>query len=97
MHGNRSDCRERQSVELADRLDRHVPHRCCDRVLDRVPRRRRRCGGPIDVLGSYEAGDQTWGWRTTYESEGDRLLVRHYNVMRGAEAALAVEFDYRRR
>ena len=54
-------------------------------------------GGPIDVLGSYEADGQTWGWRTTFESEGDRLLVRHYNVMPGEDGALAVEFDYRRR
>ncbi len=51
----------------------------------------------ISVLGSYDAGDGApWGWRTTFEPAGHRLLVRHFNITPEGDEALAVELDYRR-
>lgn len=50
-----------------------------------------------DVQGSYPAGPETWGWRTTLTLKGrDRLILRHYNITPKGEESLGVEFDYRR-
>ena len=50
-----------------------------------------------DVLGSYPAGPETWGWRTTLTLKvRDRLILRHYNITPKGEESLGVEFDYRR-
>lgn len=49
------------------------------------------------VLGSYGAADgPPWGWRTTFERAGDRLVVRHFNITPAGEEALAVQFDLER-
>ena len=53
-------------------------------------------GKLVSVLGSYGAGDERWGWRTTFEPAGDTLVVRHFNITPAGEEGLAVQFDYTR-
>lgn len=36
--------------------------------------------GPISVLGSYGAGGQRWGWRTTLHASPERLVLEAFNV-----------------
>jgi hypothetical protein len=37
-------------------------------------------GAAIEVLGSYRAGDQTWGWRTTYREIDGQLVIAATNI-----------------
>jgi len=36
--------------------------------------------GALSVLGSYAAGEERWGWRTTMTFEGESLLIRAFNI-----------------
>ncbi|HVE90819.1 MAG TPA: DUF1579 family protein [Actinomycetota bacterium] len=52
---------------------------------------------PVSVLGSYGAGDQTWGWRTQLDLAGpDALVITHFNITPAGEEALGVEIRYER-
>lgn len=54
-------------------------------------------GEPLNVLGSYEAGDgPPWGWRIQLAVEGDVLKLTMYNLEPGGTEHLAVLADYRR-
>jgi hypothetical protein len=46
----------------------------------------------VDVLGSYAAGDQTWGWRTVLQLVSpDDLVYRAYNIFPDGQEYLGVE------
>lgn len=55
-------------------------------------------GSPgVSVEGSYGGPEgPPWGWRTTFEPAGDRLVVRHFNITPAGEEALAVQLDLKR-
>jgi len=52
--------------------------------------------GIIAVTGSYEAGSQTWGWRTEFELQ-ETLTVRAYNISPDGNETIAVETEWRSR
>ncbi|MBM3270577.1 MAG: DUF1579 family protein [Candidatus Sericytochromatia bacterium] len=46
----------------------------------------------VDVLGSYTAGDQTWGWRTVLQHPTpESLIYRAYNVLPDGQEYLGIE------
>ncbi len=49
----------------------------------------------ISVLGSYQAGDERWGWRTEITGDGD-LLVRAFNITPAGEEMRAIEARWSR-
>lgn len=52
----------------------------------------RPAGATVDVLGSYVAGDQRWGWRTKLEVPFEsRLVLRAFNVAPSGEEYPAIE------
>src|SRR5712691_924426 len=52
--------------------------------------------GSVDVLGHYAAPPGAdWGWRTLISPEGEKLVVRMFNVSPEGMEALAVEAEYR--
>lgn len=54
-------------------------------------------GELLNVLGTYQAGDEVWGWRTVIKIDGqDRLEVVAYNITPAGEEAKAIEVQYRR-
>jgi len=56
-----------------------------------------RADGAISVLGSYTAGDERWGWRTTLRREGaDALVIEALNITPDGQAAPAVVTRLRR-
>ncbi len=51
----------------------------------------------LGFLGSYSAGDQTWGWRIVLRVTGaDELMIEHFNILPTGEEPPAVEIKYRR-
>ncbi len=55
-------------------------------------------GADATVLGSYEAGDQQWGWRTSWKmSDADHLIITAWNISPNGDAAKATETSYDRR
>lgn len=55
--------------------------------------------GPEDaprLVGSYSAGDASWGWHITFGIDGDELLVAHDNVPTGMDPIRALEWRCRR-
>ena len=54
-------------------------------------------GASISVLGAYAApSGPAWGWRTSFEPTGHRLLIRQLNITPAGEEGRAVETDYTR-
>jgi hypothetical protein len=52
----------------------------------------------FEVLGSYEGGGETWGWRTEITMpDNDQLIIKAYNMTPAGEPAGGVETRYRRR
>lgn len=52
----------------------------------------------FSVLGSYQAGNEKWGWRTSLELKGkDSLIVTAYNITPGGDEAKATETIYHRK
>jgi len=48
--------------------------------------------GAVDVLGHYPAPPGAdWGWRITVGAEGERMVVRMYNISPAGDEAMAVE------
>jgi hypothetical protein len=57
----------------------------------------RRSDGAVSVLGSYPAGGQTWGWRTTLRSvDDDHLLIEAFNIQPGEDEQRAIQMDLTR-
>lgn len=54
-----------------------------------------RADGLIAVTGSYQAGEQRWGWRTEIDLT-DGLLLRAFNVFPTGEQVLAIEARWTR-
>lgn len=52
--------------------------------------------GEIDVLGSYDAGGEKWGWRITLAREGNALVLRMFNRTPAGEESPAVEAKLKR-
>jgi len=50
----------------------------------------------VRVLGSYAAGDQRWGWRTTMHVQGEELVIESTNISPAGEESHAVETRLRR-
>lgn len=51
----------------------------------------------FDVTGTYEAGDETWGWRTALNmASPDELTVTAWNVTPAGEETLATRATYSR-
>lgn len=57
---------------------------------------RPRADGTIDVLGSYAAGPERWGWRTLVHDAGDELVIESKNIAPSGEEYPAVETRLRR-
>ena len=47
--------------------------------------------GVIRVTGSYQAGEERWGWRTEISIEGGELMLRAFNVLPSREESPAIE------
>jgi hypothetical protein len=48
--------------------------------------------GEISVLGSYTAGTETWGWRTSFQLESpDVFVIRAWNIMPDGQEFPAIE------
>ena len=47
--------------------------------------------GVIRVTGSYQAGEERWGWRTEISIEGGELMLRAFNVLPSGEESPAIE------
>lgn len=46
----------------------------------------------IDVLGSYAAGPERWGWRTVLEStSADEIVIRSFNIEPSGKEYPAIE------
>lgn len=45
----------------------------------------------IDVLGSYAAGEQRWGWRTVIRLIDDALVIEAFNISPDGQESPAVE------
>ena len=54
-----------------------------------------RADGLISVTGSYQAGDERWGWRTEIEVD-DALVVRAFNISPAGEESRAIEARWTR-
>lgn len=51
----------------------------------------------IDVLGSYAAGPERWGWRTTLERPtADEILLKAFNIEPSGKEYPAIETRLRR-
>jgi hypothetical protein len=50
--------------------------------------------GSIDVLGSYAAGEQRWGFGFTFARRGDGIVMRAINVSPAGEKQRAIETDW---
>ncbi len=49
----------------------------------------------LSFIGSYTAGEETWGWRVVFGPvRNDELLIEHFNILPGDEEARAVEIKY---
>ena len=46
------------------------------------------------VVGTYPAGDQEWGWRTEFSSQGKELIMRAYNISPAGQEDIALEAIY---
>jgi hypothetical protein len=53
-------------------------------------------GVGVDVLGSYAAGPDRWGWRTWARREGDTLVLEAFNIAPSGESFPAVRSVLRR-
>jgi hypothetical protein len=53
--------------------------------------------GAISVLGSYDAGGQTWGWRTVVRLDGEHLVVEATNIAPDGQEYPAIESRLSRR
>jgi hypothetical protein len=51
--------------------------------------------GVLDVLGSFEAGGERWGWRTQMQFEGEVLVMRAFNISPAGESHRAIEMRLR--
>lgn len=52
----------------------------------------------VKVLGSYAAGDQTWGWRTVLKLEApDHLVYQAFNIPPGGPEYMGIESHLRRK
>ncbi|MDQ3366627.1 MAG: DUF1579 domain-containing protein [Myxococcota bacterium] len=50
----------------------------------------------LSVLGSYVAGDQRWGWRTSFRATADALVIATFNITPDGAAARAFEMRFTR-
>jgi hypothetical protein len=50
----------------------------------------------ISVLGSYAAGAERWGWRTTFELANDTLTIAAFNIPPGRKEERALRTVLRR-
>jgi hypothetical protein len=50
----------------------------------------------VRVLGSYAAGPERWGWRTTMHVQGDELVIEATNITPAGDETPAVETRLRR-
>jgi hypothetical protein len=50
----------------------------------------------INVLGSYAAGNERWGWRTTFDLAGDTLTIASFNIPPGRNEERAIRTVLRR-
>lgn len=48
-------------------------------------------GPEIVVLGSYAAGPERWGWRTSFRRDGELLIVSADNIMPSGAEMPAIE------
>lgn len=55
-----------------------------------------RADGVVDVLGSYAAGAERWGWRTMLRLEGDELVIEARNISPAGEEYPAITTRLRR-
>ena len=54
-------------------------------------------GDELSFIGSYTAGEETWGWRVVFgPARNDELLIEHFNILPGGHEARAVEIKYQR-
>ena len=52
-------------------------------------------GDELSFIGSYTAGEETWGWRVVFGPlRNDELLIEHFNILPGGQEAKAVEIKY---
>lgn len=53
--------------------------------------------GAVNVLGEYEVeGYPAWGWRFTFEQEGENLTMKMFNISPEGEEVWAVSATYER-
>jgi hypothetical protein len=55
-----------------------------------------RSDGLVSVLGSYAAGSERWGWRTTLRRDADELVLESFNVTPTGQELRAVLTRLRR-
>lgn len=55
-------------------------------------------GDVLSFIGSYTAGEETWGWRVGFGPvrNNELLLIEHFNILPGGQEARAVEIKYQR-
>jgi len=51
--------------------------------------------GLIEVTGSFTAGDETWGWRTEFDTRNG-FVMRAFNISPTGEERIAVETNWTR-
>ena len=49
--------------------------------------------GPIEVRGSYRAGDEVWGWRTAAHFDGTTLRLSMWNASPDGHEDRAIEVE----